>query len=84
MTKTILLAARAAAVLFLAVILGTVIGGITGWMVGMNFPVIITSLNTVMGLELSGFAMGAMLGFYISVFDNILKHFSTNANTQNH
>ena len=52
-----------AALLFLAVILGTVIGGIVGWVIGLVFPFVIVSLNTVLGLQLTGFEMGAVLGF---------------------
>jgi membrane protein YqaA with SNARE-associated domain len=52
-----------AALLFLAVILGTVIGGIVGWVIGGVFPFVIVSLNTVLGLSLTGFEMGAVLGF---------------------
>ena len=52
-----------AALLFLAVILGTVIGGIVGWIIGLVFPFVIVSLNTVLGLQLTGFEMGAVLGF---------------------
>jgi hypothetical protein len=68
MIKNVFFATALASVLFLAVLLGTIIGGITGWVVGLIFPFIITSLNTVMGLELSGFAMGAMLGFVGTFF----------------
>ena len=52
-----------AALLFLVVILGTLVGGIVGWIVGGVFPFVIVSLNTVLGLSLTGFEMGAVLGF---------------------
>jgi hypothetical protein len=52
-----------AALLFLAVILGTLVGGIVGWVIGGVFPFVIVSLNTVLGLTLTGFEMGAVLGF---------------------
>ena len=51
------------ALLFVAVILGTFVGGVAGWIIGGVFPYVIASLNTVLGLSLTGFEMGALLGF---------------------
>jgi len=52
-----------AALLFVAAIIGTFVGGVVGWIIGMVFPYVIASLNTVLGLSLTGFEMGAVLGF---------------------
>ena len=57
-----------AAILFVAVLLGTLIGGIVGAIVGMVFPFVIVTLNTLTGLTLTGFEMGAVLGFVGSFF----------------
>jgi hypothetical protein len=57
-----------AAILFVAVLLGTLIGGIVGAIVGLVFPFVIETLNTLTGLTLSGFEMGAVLGFVGSFF----------------
>ena len=57
-----------AAILFVAVLLGTLIGGIVGWVVGMTFPFVIVTLNTLTGLTLTAFEMGAVLGFVGSFF----------------
>jgi hypothetical protein len=57
-----------AAILFVAVLLGTLIGGIVGWIVGLVFPFVIVALNTLNGLTLTGFEMGAVLGFVGSFF----------------
>jgi hypothetical protein len=57
-----------AVLLFVVVLLGTLIGGIVGAIVGMAFPFVIDSLNTLAGLTLTGFEMGAVLGFVGSFF----------------
>lgn len=49
--------------LFIAVIAGTFIGGVVGWCVDLMFPVVNTTLNTLSGLSLTAFDMGAVLGF---------------------
>ncbi len=54
--------------LFVAILAGTVIGGVVGWIVGLIFPFVIESLNTVTGLKLTAFEMGAVLGFTGSFF----------------
>ena len=64
----ILGAVAIAAILFVAVLLGTLIGGIVGWIVGMVFPFVIVTLNTLTGLTLTAFEMGAVLGFVGSFF----------------
>ena len=64
----ILGAVAIAAILFVAVILGTLVGGIVGWVVGLVFPFVIVTLNTLTGLTLTGFEMGAVLGFVGSFF----------------
>lgn len=49
--------------LFVAVIAGTLMGGVVGWCVNFVFPVVNTTLNTLSGLSLDAFDMGAVLGF---------------------
>ena len=61
-------AVMVAAILFVAVLLSTLIGGIVGAIVGMVFPFVIETLNTLAGLTLTGFEMGAVLGFVGSFF----------------
>ncbi len=59
----VLAALGIAGLLFLATILGTLLGGVAGLIVGAVFPYVIASLNSVLGLSLTGFEMGAVLGF---------------------
>jgi hypothetical protein len=68
MAAVILGAVAIAAILFVAVLLGTLIGGIVGWVVGLVFPFVIVTLNTLTGLTLTAFEMGAVLGFVGSFF----------------
>jgi hypothetical protein len=68
MAAVILGAVAIAAILFVAVLLGTLIGGIVGWIVGLVFPFVIVTLNTLTGLTLTAFEMGAVLGFVGSFF----------------
>ena len=56
------------ALLFIAVLASTVIGGVVGWIVEAVFPFVIISLNELTGLKLTGFEMGAVLGFVGSFF----------------
>jgi hypothetical protein len=56
------------------VILGTLVGGVVGWIVGLIFPYVIISLNTVLGLSLTGFEMGALLGFVGSFLSTTVRH----------
>jgi membrane protein YqaA with SNARE-associated domain len=58
---------------FVGVLLATVLGGVVGWIVGLFFPEIIASLNSIMGLSLSNFEMGAMLGFVGGFFRSTLR-----------
>lgn len=51
------------ATLFFAVIAGTLIGGCVGWTVDLVFPVVNTTLNSLSGLQLDAFDMGAVMGF---------------------
>jgi hypothetical protein len=62
-SAVVLSAMGIAALLFAATILGTLLGGVAGLIVGAVFPYVIASLNTVLGLSLTGFEMGAVLGF---------------------
>jgi hypothetical protein len=68
MIQIIFAAVAVAAILFVAVLLGTLIGGIVGAIVGIVFPFVIVTLNTLTGLTLTGFEMGAVLGFVGSFF----------------
>jgi hypothetical protein len=62
------------ALLFVAVILGTFVGGVAGWIIGGVFPYVVASLNSVLGLSLTGFEMGAMLGFVGSFLSTSVRH----------
>lgn len=57
-----------AALLFVAMLLSTLMGGVAGWIVEFVFPFVITTLNQLSGLSLTGFEMGAVLGFFGSFF----------------
>lgn len=52
-----------AAVLFLAILMSTVFGGIAGWVVGGVFPFVTDTIRGVSGLTLTNFEIGAVLGF---------------------
>ena len=54
--------------LFFVIILSTLFGGIAGWTVNLVFPFVATTLNSLMGTELTAFEMGAVLGFVGSFF----------------
>jgi hypothetical protein len=62
------------ALLFVAMLLSTLIGGCAGWVVESVFPYVITTLNTLTGLSLTGFEMGAVLGFVGSFFKSSLTN----------
>lgn len=66
------------AIMFIAVILGTVMGGIVGWIVGMVFPFVIVALNSITGLTLTGFEMGAVLGFVSSFLRSSVTNNTSN------
>jgi hypothetical protein len=61
------------ATLFFMVIINTLVGGVVGWCVDLVFPVVNASLNTLSGLQLDAFDMGAVLGFFGSFFRSTLK-----------
>ena len=50
-------------VLFLLIILSTLMGGICGWTVGLIFTDTIAALKQFMGVDVTNFELGAMLGF---------------------
>jgi hypothetical protein len=50
-------------ILFFVIILGTLFGGIAGWTVNLVFPFVFSTLNSLLGTELTAFEMGAVLGF---------------------
>ena len=56
--------------LFVAVIASTVIGGVVGWCVDLVFPFVPATLNSLMGTQLTGFEVGAVLGFVGAFFRN--------------
>jgi hypothetical protein len=60
------------ALLFVVILLGTLVGGIVGWTVDLMFPFVVVTLNTLTGLELTAFEMGAVLGFVGSFFKSSL------------
>lgn len=57
-----------AALFFFLILVSTLFGGITGWVVGMVFPYVITTVNAVIGTQLTAFEVGAVLGFVGSFF----------------
>jgi len=62
-------ASGVAMLLFVAIILSTLFGGIAGWVVGMVFPFVTDTVREVSGLtELTNFQIGAILGFVGSFF----------------
>lgn len=63
-----------ASLLFVVILTGTLFGGIAGWVIGLVFPYVIASLNTVLGLTLTGFEMGALLGFVGGFLSTTVRH----------
>jgi hypothetical protein len=61
------------ALLFVAILLGTLVGGVVGWTVDLMFPFVVVTLNTLTGLSLTAFEMGAVLGFVGSFFKSSLN-----------
>ena len=49
--------------LFLLIIMGTLMGGVAGWTVGLVFDETLAALKGVLGVSISNFQLGAMLGF---------------------
>ena len=54
--------------LFLVIILGTLMGGVAGWTVGLVFTDTIAALKLALGLAVTDFELGAMLGFVGAFF----------------
>jgi len=54
-----------------AMLLSTIFGGITGWLVGMWFPYVTDTLRELSGTYLTDFQLGATLGFFGSAFRSI-------------
>lgn len=54
--------------MFFMIILSTLMGGVVGWTVEMFFPFVTATLNQLGHLNLTGFEMGACLGFFGSFF----------------
>ena len=54
--------------LFFVIILSTLFGGIAAWTVDLVFPFVATTLNSLLGTELTAFEMGAVMGFVGSFF----------------
>jgi uncharacterized membrane protein YgaE (UPF0421/DUF939 family) len=61
--------------LFVAVIAGTLIGGVVSWCVNLVFPHVNATLNQISGLSLSAFDTGAVLGF----LSGFIKSTNTNS-----
>jgi hypothetical protein len=53
---------------FVGILFSALFGGVVGWVVGFVFPFVIEALNQVSGLSLTGFEMGATLGFFGAFF----------------
>ena len=58
------------ALFFILIIASTFLGGVVGMIIGWVFPSVIDTVNTVAGVELSSFQLGAVLGFLGSFFRN--------------
>jgi hypothetical protein len=63
MAQIIAAAAGIVAMVFFVIILSTLFGGIAGWTVDLVFPFVATTLNSLLGTELTAFEMGAVMGF---------------------
>lgn len=50
-------------VVFLAIILGTMMGGVAGWVVGLVFNDTMLALKDFLGTDATNFQVGAALGF---------------------
>lgn len=59
------------AMLFVAVIASTLMGGVVGWCVGVVFPFVAATLNQLAGTELTAFEVGAVLGFVGAFFRSV-------------
>ena len=57
--------------LFFFVILGTLIGGFSGWVVGGLFPYVTDTLRELAGVSLTDFELGATLGFFGGFFRGV-------------
>lgn len=55
---------------FFIIILSTLLGGLVGFVIGLVFPFVIDTLNQIAGTSLSGFGVGAVLGFIGGFFKN--------------
>lgn len=65
-------AAAIAGFLFISMLASTFFGGVAGWVVGLVFPFVIDTLNHLAGTQLTGFEVGAVLGFFGSAFRSSL------------
>lgn len=55
-------------IFFILSLVATLFGGLVGLIVGMVFPFVPEAINQVIGLQLTGFEIGAVLGFVGSFF----------------
>ena len=72
--QVIFAALAIAAYLFLAMLASTFFGGVAGWVVEMVFPFVSATLNKLAGTELTGFEVGAVLGFFGGAFKSSLSN----------
>ena len=56
---------------FFAMVLSTLFGGVSGWIVGMFFPYVTDTLKELAGVSLTDFQLGATLGFFGSAFRSV-------------
>jgi len=54
-----------------AMLLSTIMGGITGWLVGSWFPYVTDTLRELFNVTLTDFELGATLGFFGSAFRSV-------------
>ena len=59
--------------IFVGAVLGALFGGVTGWCVGLAFPYVITNLGLLLGVQLTGWQAGALLGFVSGFFRPVIN-----------
>ncbi len=64
--------------LFLIILMGTLCGGVAGWTVGLVFVDTMVEIKQWLGVSVTNFELGAMLGFVGGFFRGRV---STNDNT---
>ena len=66
--KTILMFLGVGALMFVLCLLGTVLGAVVGWTVGLVFDGTMRLLAQALGIDAAPYQLGAMLGFISGFF----------------